>query len=161
MIKDTVAPVRRKSIRPPDARLVKGLYALGLGSLIGRFILLITTTGRKTGLPRETPLQYEEFDGAIYVGSSRGTRADWFQNILANPHILVRVKSRQFQAIAQPVVDPGRIADFLELRLKRHPAMVGRILKAEGLSDKPSRAELEAYASRLAMVIIRPEEHEG
>lgn len=35
------------------------LCALGLGPLIGRLILLLTTTGRKSGRPRVTPLQYE------------------------------------------------------------------------------------------------------
>jgi hypothetical protein len=58
--------------------------------------------------------------------------------------------------MAETVTDPCRIADFLELRLKRHPRMVGKILKSEGLPEAPSRAELEEYAQRLAMVIIRP-----
>ena len=48
--------IARKQLRPPDARIIKALYALGLGRLIGRLILLLTTTGRKSGLPRVTPL---------------------------------------------------------------------------------------------------------
>jgi deazaflavin-dependent oxidoreductase (nitroreductase family) len=148
--------MKRKSLRPPDVRLIKTLYALGLGPLVGRLILLLTTTGRKSGLPRVTALQYEEIDGAIYLGSSRGIHADWFQNLVANPCVTVRVKSRQFSGIAQPVTDPGRIADFLELRLERHPRMVGAMLKSEGLSATSGRTELEAYARKLAMVIIRP-----
>lgn len=144
------------SFRAPPAQIIKSLYQLGLGPLIGRFILLLTTTGRKSGLPRVTPLQYEEVDGAIYVGSSRGTHADWFRNIVADPHVQVRVKSRQFAGVAETVTDADRIADFLELRLKRHPRMVGAILKSEGLPASPGREELEVYARRLAMVIIRP-----
>ncbi len=146
----------QKQLHPPDARLIKILYAIGLGPLIGRLILLLTTTGRKSGLPRVTPLQYEEIDGAIYVGSAKGTRSDWFQNILANPCVKIRVKSRQFEGMAEPVTDPTRIADFLEIRLKRHPQMIGAILKSEGLPAAPSRAELEAYAGKLAMVVIQP-----
>lgn len=145
-----------QSRRPPDVRVFKFLYAIGLGPIVGRLVLLLTTTGRKSGLARVTALQYEEVDGALYLGSSRGTRADWFQNLVANPHVTVRVKSRQFSGTAEPVTDPGRIADFLELRLKRHPQMVGAIFKSDGLSATPSRAELEAYAHKLAMVIIRP-----
>lgn len=154
-MKDTARP-----FRAPPAKLFKTLYGLGLGPLVGRFVLLLTTTGRKSGQPRVTPLQYEELDGAIYVGSTRGTRADWFRNILADPRVQVRVKSRQFAGRAEPITDPIRIADFLELRLKRHPRMVGAILKSEGLPPHPSRADLEAYAGRLAMVIIRPEMHQ-
>ncbi len=142
---------------PPPSRLMTFLYRSGLGPLVGRLVLLLTTTGRKSGLPRITPLQYEEVDGAIYVASARGAKADWFRNILANPCVKVRIKSREFDAVAEPVTDPCRIADFLELRLRRHPRMVGAILKSVGVSPSPSRPELEAYAAQLAMVIIRPQ----
>ena len=147
----------RQSFRPPPASLIPTLYNLGLGPVVGRLILLLTTTGRKSGLPRTTPLQYEEVDGAIYVASARGVKADWFKNLLANPRVSVRLKSRRFTALAEPVTDPQRIADFLELRLARHPRMVGAILKSEGLPARPARAELEAYARHLAMAILRPE----
>jgi deazaflavin-dependent oxidoreductase (nitroreductase family) len=148
--------MKRKIFRPPDVRVFKALYAIGLGPIVGRVILLLTTTGRKSGLSRVTALQYEEVDGDLYLGSSKGTHADWFKNLAANPCVTVRVKSRQFTSRAELVTDPVRIADFLELRLRRHPRMVGMILKSDGLSATPSRAELEAYAGKLAMAIIRP-----
>jgi deazaflavin-dependent oxidoreductase (nitroreductase family) len=142
--------------RPPPPQLMRFLYRSGLGPVVGRLVLLLTTKGRKSGLPRTTPLQYEELDGAIYVGSARGVKADWFRNILANPCVKVRVGSLEFDATAEPVTDPCRIADFLELRLRRHPRMVGAILKSAGVSPSPSRPELEAYAAQLAMVILHP-----
>jgi deazaflavin-dependent oxidoreductase (nitroreductase family) len=141
----------------PPNNVMKILYAIGLGPLIGRLVLLLTTTGRKTGLPRVTPLQYEEIDGAFYLGSSRGQKADWFCNILANPHVEIRVKSRRFRGVAETVTDPTRVADFLAFRLKRHPKMIGAILQREGLPAQPDRAQLEAYAAKLAMVVVRPE----
>jgi deazaflavin-dependent oxidoreductase (nitroreductase family) len=146
----------RRKFRPPPSKLIQALYALGLGRIIGRIVLLLSTTGRKTGLPRVTPLQYEEIDDDIYVASGKGTKAHWYRNILADPRVRVRVKSRRFPGTAEPVTDPNRIADFLELRLRRHPKMIGAILRSEGLSEAPTRAELEAYARKLAMVIIHP-----
>ena len=148
--------IAHKQLRPPDATIIKALYALGLGRLIGRMILLLTTIGRKSGLPRVTPLQYEEIDGAWYVASARGAKADWFQNILANRQVQIRVKACRFHGVAEPIADPYRIADFLELRLQRHPKMIRAILRSEGLPAQPSRADLEAYAGKLAMVIVRP-----
>jgi deazaflavin-dependent oxidoreductase (nitroreductase family) len=148
--------MKRKPLRPPDVRVFKTLYRLGLGPLVGRLVLLLTTTGRKSGLPRTTALQYEEVAGAIYLGSSKGAQADWFKNLVANPNVSVRVKSRQFSGKAEAVTDPVRIADFLELRLRHHPRMVGAMLKSEGLSAQPDRAELETYAGKLALAIIRP-----
>jgi len=52
--------IAHKRLHPPDTKIIRALYALGLGRLIGRLILLLTTTGRKSGLPRVTPLQYSE-----------------------------------------------------------------------------------------------------
>lgn len=144
-------------LRPPPPQFFQALYALGLGPLVGRFVLLLTTRGRRTGLPRVTPLQYEEIEGDFVVGSSRGTRADWYRNILADPHVRLRVGSRSFRALAEPCADPDRIADFLAYRLKRHPRIIGAILRAEGLPATPSRKDLEAYAARLAMVTLHPE----
>jgi deazaflavin-dependent oxidoreductase (nitroreductase family) len=133
------------------------LYAVGLGPLIGRIILLLTTTGRKSGQQRITPLQYEEIDGKIYLGSARGTRSDWYRNIEADGRVEVRVKNRQFRGVAETVTDPVRIADFFEVRLQRHPRMMGLLMeKAHGLPPRPSREQLEALAASEAMVVITP-----
>jgi deazaflavin-dependent oxidoreductase (nitroreductase family) len=132
-------------------------YALGLGELLGRFVLLLTTTGRKSGKPRVTPLQYEEFDGTFYIGSARGVTSDWLRNIQANPEVMVRVKDRRFRGEAQVVTDPQKVADFLSLRLQRHPQMVGLILRSQGYPGAPNRQQLEAYARERALVVIHPE----
>ncbi len=131
---------------------------------IGRVVLLLTTTGRKSGQPRVTPLQYEEEDGVFYVGSARGTQADWFRNLIACPRVRVQIRTEAFDAIAEPITDVQRITDFMELRLSRHPRMVGLMLRAEGLPMKPSRAQLERYAAKIALVALRrarPEEFAG
>jgi len=132
-------------------------YAVGLGPLIGRLILLLTTTGRKSGKPRVTPLQYEEIDGKIYLGSSLGAKADWVRNIQAHPRVNVRVKSRRFTGNAQVITDPIQIADFMEFRLRRHPKMIGAILRNEGLPEPIQRVDIERYARRLTLVAIEPE----
>jgi hypothetical protein len=102
-------------------------------------------------------LQYEEINGKIYIGSARGTKADWYKNILADPRVTVRVRSREFQGIGEPVTDPSRIADFLEYRLKKHPRMIGFIMSREGVSKSPTRNELEKHAQNKAIVIITPQ----
>jgi deazaflavin-dependent oxidoreductase (nitroreductase family) len=138
--------------RPPQVA-----YALGLGPLIGRLVLLLTTTGRVTGKPRITPLQYEEVGGKFYVGAARGLKSDWIKNILATSKVEVHVKSKRFLGHAEVITDPDRIVEFLEIRLKNHPRMVGAMLKADGISSKPSRTELERFAANIVVVAIRPE----
>ena len=138
-------------------KLHRGFYAIGLGPLIGRIILLLTTTGRKSGLKRVTPLQYEEIDGKYYLGSARGLKADWVRNIQANASVNIRVKSLSFQGQAEVVTDPSRFADFIEMRLERHPFMVGMIIqKVHGLPKEPSREQLEKLAEKEAFVIVEP-----
>ena len=132
------------------------LYRLGLGPTYGRLVLLLTTTGRKSGLPHITPLQYEEVEGKIMVGAARGRQADWVQNIVANPEVNVRIKSRHCAGRAEIVTDPVQIADFLALRLRRHPTMIGLIFRMAGLPANPARIQLEEYASRRVMVVIHP-----
>lgn len=138
-------------------KLHRVLYAIGLGPIIGRIILLLTTIGRKTGLKRVIPLQYEEIEGKYYLGSARGLQADWVRNIQCNPQVDVRVKSLRFHGQAEVVTEPARIADFIEVRLQRHPLMIGMIMqKAHGLSKRPSREQLEKLAEKEVLVIITP-----
>ncbi len=133
------------------------LYAIGFGPIVGKIILLLTTTGRKSGQKRVTPLQYEVIDGKFYLGSARGTKSDWYRNIEADNRVEVRVKNRQFRGLAEAVTDPVRIADFLEVRLQRHPRMMGLMMeKIHKLPRRPGREQLEALAASEAMVIITP-----
>ena len=132
------------------------LYAIGLGPVIGRFVLLLTTTGRKSGKPRVTPLQYEEIEGKIYLGAALGKKADWVRNIQAHPQVEIRLKGRRFMGRAETVTDPQQIANFLEVRLQHHPKMVGAMLRAEGVALPPSRSELVRYAAHLCVIVINP-----
>ncbi len=143
---------RMKSL---NARMVMN-YRRGFGPT--RLVLLLTTMGRKSGLPRVTPLQFEDVDGVIYIASARGQQADWFKNILANPHVEVQVRKRQFAAVAETVTEPERIADFIELRLQRHPIMLRLIMHfADGLPWRFSRSDLEVFCQGKAMVILHPQ----
>lgn len=135
------------------------LYAIGLGRVIGRLILLLSTTGRKSGLKRVTPLQYERIGSDYYLGSARGLKADWVRNIQSNPQVEIRVGAERFEGQAEVVADPKRFADFLEVRLQRHPRMIGLIMeKAHGLPHHPSREQLESLANEEAVVIVHPME---
>ena len=141
-------------MKPLNARMAAN-YKRGFGPR--RMVLLLTTTGRKSGLPRTTPLQFEEVDGEIYIASARGQEADWFKNIIANSQVRVQIRDREFDASAEAVTDPRRIADFIELRLKRHPVMIRLIMTLfDGLPLRLARADLEKFCQEKAMVILRP-----
>jgi deazaflavin-dependent oxidoreductase (nitroreductase family) len=140
-------------MKPLNQRLARNFSSRSRAS---RLVLVLTTRGRKSGLLRRTPLQYEEIDGVYYVASARGVQADWYRNILANPNIEIQIQDRRLPARAEAISDQARIADFLEIRLQRHPRMVGAMLRLEGLASKFDRTALEEFAAGKALVAIYP-----
>jgi deazaflavin-dependent oxidoreductase (nitroreductase family) len=137
-----------------NARMVKN-YQRGFGPT--HITLLLTTTGRKTGLPRTTPLQYEKVGEDFFIASALGDQADWYKNICAEPRVQVRVGQREFNALTEATTDPTRIAEFLEMRLHRHPVMVRLIMHLfDGLPLRFNRVDLVNLAEKKAMVIIHP-----
>jgi deazaflavin-dependent oxidoreductase (nitroreductase family) len=52
----------------------------------------ITTTGRKTGLPRRIEIYFHQFDGELYLTGRPGFKRDWVANIEANPEFILHLK---------------------------------------------------------------------
>ncbi len=138
-------------------RIHQRLYDSGRGWIVGRLILLLRHTGRRSGKQYATPLQYEQIEGAYYIGAARGTNADWFRNIQANPRVQVQIRGKIYAGTAEAVTDTGRVADFLRLRLKRHPFMIGVVMHLEGLPFRYTRKDLERFSAQKAMVVIKPD----
>jgi F420H(2)-dependent quinone reductase len=71
----------------------------GWGSLI-----LLTTTGAKTGQPRIAPLMRVEDGERIIAVASKGgapTHPEWYLNLLAHPEVTVEVGSEKFETTAR------------------------------------------------------------
>jgi deazaflavin-dependent oxidoreductase (nitroreductase family) len=70
----------------------------------GTTVLLLTTTGRKSGQERTTPLIYRPDGDAYVVVASNGGDRDhplWYKNLLENPEVGVQVKGDRFRARAR------------------------------------------------------------
>jgi deazaflavin-dependent oxidoreductase (nitroreductase family) len=66
-------------------------------------VLLLTTTGAKSGLPRTTPVAYSTDGDRLVLAASKGgapTNPDWYYNLLANPVVTVELGTERFQARA-------------------------------------------------------------
>ncbi len=72
--------------------------------------LYLTTTGRKTGLPREIEIWFVESGGRLYILAEQGLKANWVQNILADPRVRVRVGDQEWDGVAR-VLHPRQDAD--------------------------------------------------
>ncbi len=121
-----------------------------------RMILLLTTTGRKSGKKRVTPLQYELIDGVHWVASGWGKGSDWVKNIEHDPRVIVQVGGQTYPARVETVTTPAEVANFLEIRLKRHPFMMRAMLHAQGLPLKHGRKELERFCKDIIAVKLLP-----
>jgi deazaflavin-dependent oxidoreductase (nitroreductase family) len=67
--------------------------------------LYLTTTGRRSGLPREIEIWFTRRTGRYYVISEHFKRAQWVQNLLANSLVRWRVEDAKFAGRAR-VIDP-------------------------------------------------------
>ncbi|XRQ16604.1 nitroreductase family deazaflavin-dependent oxidoreductase [Actinomadura welshii] len=70
----------------------------------GTVTLLLTTTGRRTGKERTTPLIYQPEGDAYVVVASKGGADDnplWYENLQADPEVKVQVKGDKFTARAR------------------------------------------------------------
>jgi deazaflavin-dependent oxidoreductase (nitroreductase family) len=85
--------------------------AITQGPLAGANLLLLTTTGAKTGEPRVTPLGFTR-DGErwVVVGSNSGHPRDpaWLANVRAHPDVTLEVGSETFPALATITTGPER-----------------------------------------------------
>jgi deazaflavin-dependent oxidoreductase (nitroreductase family) len=85
------------------------------GKVGGRFanatLLLLHTTGAKSGRPRINPLAYLADGDRLVVIASKGgapTNPDWYYNLVANPEVSVEVGTEQFPALATVATEPER-----------------------------------------------------
>ena len=113
----------RRLYQPVD-RLLFRLTGGRRGLAPVRAVLLLTTTGRKSGLERSNPLMYVEKDGSFWVmGSNFGQdhHPGWTSNLIADPTATVKVGGRTIPVTARLAGDDERRALWPRL-LEAYPA---------------------------------------
>lgn len=95
------------------------------GQLAGAPVLLLTTTGAKSGQQRTCPLVYLSEGGRIYVfAGNRGapTNPAWYHNLVAHPDITVEVGTEKFAARAI-IVDDEEAKRLGNIQVQKIPAL--------------------------------------
>ncbi len=83
------------------------------GPFAGAPLLLLHSTGAKTGRVRVNPLMYLPVDGGFAVFASRAggpVNPDWYHNLVANPRARVEVGTDTFEVTARVASGPEREA---------------------------------------------------
>lgn len=73
------------------------------GMFAGAPMMLLTTTGAKSGQTRVSPMVYTTDNGRMVIIASKGgapTHPDWFHNLRANPEVTVEVGTETYPARA-------------------------------------------------------------
>jgi deazaflavin-dependent oxidoreductase (nitroreductase family) len=140
-------------------RLPIWLYRAHLGWLLGNRFLLLTHTGRKSGLARQTVVEVVQHDketDTYYIVSGWGEKADWYQNIRQTPKVSIQVGGRKFQTRAE-FIPPEKATGIMLNYAQEHPLafselsglFLGERLKPG--SDAPAR-----IAQKMPMVAFHP-----
>ncbi|NGO13987.1 nitroreductase family deazaflavin-dependent oxidoreductase [Streptomyces sp. HC44] len=101
------------------------------------FQTLLETTGRKSGLPRRTPVGGRRVGQEFWLVSEYGEKSQYVRNIQADPHVRVRVNGRWHNGTAHLLPE-----DDARARLKSLPRMNSAAVRAVGTNLLTVRVDL-------------------
>ena len=110
------------------------------GPFLGRRVLILTTTGARTGEPRTAPLVFSGDGDRLVIVASKGGAPDnpaWYANLSTNPVVTVETGGETFQARASTTDGDER----------------QRLWDAH-VSEHPGFAEYPAKAARIIPVVV-------
>jgi deazaflavin-dependent oxidoreductase (nitroreductase family) len=116
----TIIPSLRHVFRFLNRYFMVPMFRLGFGPFMGNpfsgYIMVLKTTGRKSGQIRYSPVNYAIQNGDLFCMAGWGKVSDWFRNILADPNIEVIHPDGPLAGICELVTDPGeRIVLFRKI----------------------------------------------
>jgi deazaflavin-dependent oxidoreductase (nitroreductase family) len=132
-------------------------HRIGLDSLIQHWILIITTTGRRSGLPCTTPLgfSYDLDRGAFIVMSGWEGRTDWYRNARANPRVRVWALGKEFAAVAEPASEL-EVAPILKDIIQLNPRSINMLSRWSEVEIDGSQESLTAAAPHFPVLLLKP-----
>ena len=98
------------------------------GPFVGRQILLLTTTGAKTGAERTSPLVYTHDGDRIVIVASKGgspTNPGWYHNLRANPVVTLELGNERFKARAVTATPESERRRLYDQHARTNPAFLG------------------------------------
>lgn len=105
-------------------------------------IVLLTTTGARTGLRRTTPMMFHRDGGRLLVVASNvgaPKHPDWYRNLVADPRVTVEVGDESYEAVAATLDDADRALAWAMLKesypfFADHEASTERVIPVVALT---------------------------
>lgn len=115
------------------------MWRLGFQPVLGRVLLVMTHTGRTSGLPRRTVIEYHSAaNRKKYVVSAFGDRAQWYKNIIKNPFVTIQSADGVEYVRAYRVTDVNELLAFFRVLNRRNPTITRLYLESIGIDNTPA-----------------------
>ena len=158
MSRMTGKPMRERPFLRAFMRFPIYLYRAHLGWFFGERFLMLTHTGRKSGLKRYVVLEVVNHDAEsniYYVAAAWGEKADWYRNILEIPQVKVQVKNRQYSALAEKIPSEAALEN-LWVYAQKYPAAFTQLIKTIlGEALPPDYESCQKMAVAFPMVALK------
>jgi deazaflavin-dependent oxidoreductase (nitroreductase family) len=134
------------------------LYRAGLGRLFGSRFLVLTHTGRVSGLPRQVALEvvrHDEPSDTYFIASGWGEEADWYRNIAKTPQVVVQSGGRRLDAIAERLPAEQAEEELLTYA-RRYPTAIKSLAGIMGYEVDGTEEGYRALGRLLPIIALRP-----
>lgn len=137
-------------------RLPIYLYKVGLGGLLGGRFLLLNHVGRKSGQPRQAVVEVVRHDQAndtYIIASGFGEKAQWFQNLMKTPDVMIQVGRRKLAVHARrlsPEESGDEMADYARRNQRAARSLAGFM----GFETDGTEAGYRALGQQLPFVAL-------
>jgi deazaflavin-dependent oxidoreductase (nitroreductase family) len=109
-------------------------------------LVLLTTTGRRSGRRHTTPMMFHREGDRIFVmASNQGDpkEPEWYRNLVANPRVTVEVGDERFECDARPLKGEERDRQWARIKeawpfFGKHEAKAGRTIPVVSLTRPPA-----------------------
>ena len=97
----------------------------------------ITTVGRASGRPHEIEIWFALRDGIVFLLSGGRDRSDWVKNLVADPHVSIRLGEETRATTARVVTDPDEDAIARRLLVEKYTPRYSGELDGWGRTSLP------------------------
>ncbi len=145
----------------PDSVWMRALYKaplwlwrLGFGPLLGHIFVVITTRGRKSGLPRRVVTEYVPYAGKLYTINAFGERSQWYRNLQADPRVTIQTWQGAERVVATRVTDIDELLAVFAAFRRRNPVTVDAYFHDLGIGGDP--ASIREHHERVYLLRFDP-----
>ncbi len=140
-------------------QLPKWIFRARLGFIFGSRFLLLEHVGRKSGKIYQTPLEVASRvrDNDEYiVTSGTGVKADWYQNIRANPAVAIWLGSHRYP-VTQRFLPTAEAVERMKAYEREHPKAAAKLEEMMGVSHDETEVSWTAMMEKIPMIGFTPQ----